>query len=155
MNRFIGMYKNPYYLALLIVMILASLIYTTIAFVRYTTFTSLDTHSKEFEVFNWKIKEKSSDKFYIEAFYQFNVDNKQYQGSTTFEDTPYRNAYAAEMAIKSKQTPTNDLWYEKNNPLNSSLQKEFPIKEWVSSVFLWGLTLYILWLGFYILKQSR
>jgi hypothetical protein len=146
--------KNYIWQALLLTIGCAALIYSGIAIYKYNRYSSLNTSTLDVKVTELKVVEKSSDAFYIEANYQFEVQGKPYQGAGILDER-YRNPYAAKTGIKPLNENKWEVWYDREDPNHSSLQKEFPIKEWVSTVFLWGLFLYFLWLGFYVAGKTN
>jgi hypothetical protein len=75
-----------------------------------------------------------------------------YSGASVLTDEPFRNRWGAQEAITQYAAKEWRVWFDHKDPDYSSLQKKFPLKECVSAIFLWGLLLYFLWLGFYVAK---
>lgn len=145
------MHKNLLWQAFLLVIFIAALWYSIIALYSYYSYSYLEAQTTMTSI-NWNIEEKSPEEYFLKASYHYNFKGNTYQGFTLFADTPYRNPYAAEQAIKEKSLHSWKLWFDPHDPHHSSLQKIFPLKECISATFLWGLLLYFLWLGFYVAK---
>lgn len=145
------MHSNLLYRGFLAAIFLTSLWYTGIAAYRYYTFSSLTAQTHPLSM-QWTVHEVAEDDFYLEAAYSFNVDNKSFNGKTAWPRLFYRNKWAAEKDAPHMEKQHQIIWFNPHNPNHSSLQKSFPIKECISAVFLWGLFLYFLWLGYYVTK---
>ena len=145
------MHKNFLWQAFLLVIFCATLWYSAVALYSYYSYSQLKTQIAVSSI-QWEVEEKSEDNYLIKALYQFKYRNNPYSGSTTLSDIPYRNQWAAQQAIKEYSKKNWKTWFDPQNPNHSSLQKNFPLKECISAIFLWGLTIYFLWLGFYVAK---
>lgn len=107
------------------------------------------TGRTEGKVTQWSVEKKSDERYVLKAHYHFLIGSKEFESEDQFLNDSYLNAWAAEQAIKQK-TETTPVWYSARNPLVSSLQKKFPIKECLSAVVLWVLLLYFIGLGYYV-----
>jgi len=145
------MHKNVVWQAFLTLISAIALWYTIAALYSYYSYSHLKIQIPASHV-EWHIIEKSEEHYLLEASYEIEFKTKFYAGSTRFADEPYRNQWAAEQAIKEYRGKKWKVWFDPQNPQYSSLQKNFPLKESVSAIFLWGLILYFLWLGFYVKK---
>lgn len=145
------MHKNYLWQAFLTVIVAATLWYTISAIYAYYSYSHLKAQTS-LSALDWEIIHESDEDFPVKAVYTFEFKDKSYPGSTTFTDIPYRNQWAAEQAIKDLSGRQWKVWFDPHNPHHSSLEKSFPFKEIISAIFLWGLILYFLWLGFYVAK---
>jgi len=145
------MHKNILWLTFLGIVGVVTLWFTGVATYRYYEYTDLNSHTTTSSV-EWLIKEHTEDNYTLEAYYQFKANNHLFKGVSHFADESHLNRWAAEQMIKSNSSHLWTVWYAQNNPDHSSLQKNFPIKECLSAIFLIGLFLYFLWLGFYVAR---
>lgn len=143
------MHKNFLWQAFLLVITAVALWYTITAIFSYYSYSNLKSQTTTSSI-QWETEEKSEDQFVLKANYTFEYKGTSYSGSTTLEDTPYRNEWAAEETIKELTSSNRKVWFNPQNPNHSSLIKKFPLKDSIYSAFLWGLILYFLWLGFYV-----
>jgi hypothetical protein len=145
------MHKNFLWQAFLLVIIAISLWYTISAIYLYDSYAHLKILTTTSSI-QWEAEEHAEDRFILKANYIFVYKGKFYHGSTSLEDTAYRNLWAAEKTIKELTNSNLKVWFDPENPNHSSLQKKFPLKESIYAAFLWGLILYFLWLGFYVAR---
>lgn len=145
------MHKNYVWQAFLIVVFAATLWYTIVAIYSYYSYSYLKATTNPTKI-DWEIVQESDEDYLTKALYHYDFKDKSYVGSTIFKHTPYRNHWAAEQAIKEFSSRQWTIWFDPFNPHKSSLEKNFPFKEVISAIFLWGLVLYFLWLGFYVAK---
>lgn len=148
------MHKNPVWLALLVLIGLATLWFSATAFYDLYGYFTL-TEKVPSQTVRWSIKEESPEAFLVVADYTFVVNDQQYAGSTTFNDWPYRNPWGAQAALKERETQSWLVWYSPRNTDHSSLQKSFPIKKCITMGILWGLLIYFLWLDSYVARYQR
>lgn len=148
------MHKNTFWRAFLAVVFATTLWYTVVAIHSYYSYSHLKTQAAPSAI-EWDVEEKSEEDYLVKAMYRFEFNGKSYPGMTSFADTPYRNQWAAEEALKELSNKHWKIWFDPQNPHHSSLQKNFPFKECISAIFLWGLILYFLWLGFYVTKYKN
>lgn len=144
------MHKNWIWRAFLSVVFVVTLWYTGDAWYRYYAYSHLNAKTTA-DAVDWTIEKHSEDAYSLTASYRFTIGKTSYSGRTSFAKN-YRNRWAAEQAVAEYSSSPWDVWYGKENPNHSSLQKSFPVKECVSAVVLWALLLYFLWLGFYVSK---
>lgn len=145
------MHKNKLWLFLLVMVGLSALWYTGIAGYRYYMYSRLDTQTHPASM-SWKIAAHSADNYTLVADYQFAADGTTFSGSMDFLDDIFLNELAAEKGIESNKKLPWKVWYYSENPNHSSLQKDFPFKQYIYALILWGIWLYFLWLGFYVTK---
>ncbi|MEI8365335.1 MAG: hypothetical protein WCF65_02860 [Parachlamydiaceae bacterium] len=147
------MHRNFLWQAFLGIVALATLWYSCIAAYRYYSYSRLDGHA-ETSTISWIIEEHATDTFTLKANYQFTANQAVHHGTTRYPDDNYLNQWAAEQAAKSNTKHPWTVWYDQSHPDTSSLQKNFPFKECLSAIILWGLLLYFLWLGFYVSRYK-
>lgn len=145
------MHKNLFWQAFLVVVFSVALWHTGIALYSYYHYAHLKAKIAVTSI-DWQIEEKSDENYFLKAFYQYDFRGKSFSGNTVFSEDAYRNHWAAEQAIKEFSSENWKVWFDPQDPAYSSLQKKFPFKEWVSAAILWALTLYFLWLGYYITR---
>ncbi len=146
------MHNNFLWQAFLVVVLLVTLAYSGIALYHYYAYSHLTAQTDDISAMHWQIQEKSDTAFVVKADYTFTIQQQAFEGSTAWTKEPYLNRYAAEQAIKLMTGEHWQVWYDQHNPHRSSLQKQFPIKECLSALFLWVLLLYFVWLGYYVAK---
>ena len=132
-----------------IVLAATALWFMGIASVRSYHYFHLTSSTTSFAV-DWSFKELSEDHFVYVAEYSFKVKNQVYSGKDTQKTPFYRNAWAAEDALKKSSPQQITIWYSERSPQDSALEKNFPLKEWISSLLLWGLLIYFLYLKRYV-----
>ncbi|MBS0653997.1 MAG: hypothetical protein JSR39_10800 [Verrucomicrobia bacterium] len=96
----------------------------------------------EAEVTKWSIKELSSSRFAIEAFFEFEANGKKYQGKSLLDSPVFLNPFSAEDAIKAKEKQAFYAWYQSSKPEISSLQREFPLKSLIHALVTLGVLIY-------------
>ena len=106
-------------------------------------------------IHQWSVKPLTNEQYQIHADYTFFLKNISYAGKTTFGKPLYRNPYAAQKAIKSLASQEWKSWYDRANPHHSSLEKTFPLKDWIYAGILWGLFFYFVWLGRYTFRLKN
>ncbi len=148
------MHKNPFWLALLILISLVAIWYSAIAFYHLYGYVTLSKTAPAEEV-RWSIKENDPDSFQIVADYTFTVADKTNTGTTVFNDWSFRNPWGAQAILKEREKQTWTVWYSPWNFNHSSLQKSFPTKECLTMGVLVGLLLYFIWLGSYVARYQR
>jgi hypothetical protein len=145
------MHKNLFWQAFLLLIFTAALSYTAIASYRYYSYSHLTEKTSPLSLV-WDIQELSSDKFIIEATYQISVKEKFFSGKTSWKNDFYLNQWATQKAIEENSTRDWIAWYDPLNPSHNSLQKNFPLKECLTAIFLWVLFFYFLGIGYYVAK---
>lgn len=103
----------------------------------------------------WRVVDKSSDRFYLAATYQYEVNGKRYFGNTSFDQTNYRTSRAADQMLLEENSKEIRVWYSSKDPSISSLLKVFPVKNSFYTAILWGLLLYFGGLSLYVDRRGR
>ena len=147
------MHNNFLWKGFLAAIFLATLWFTIVATYRYQNYKSLQIQVPVTEI-KWNIVEESSETFTIHANYRYEYNDKFFIASSPLSDI-YRNSWAAEQEIKEFSQIKWKTWIDPQHPDHSSLQKKFPFKECISSIILWGIFLYFLFVGFYVAKLKN
>lgn len=145
------MHSNLLFRAFLICVFLITIWYTITAIYRYHNYSSLSGQTRPLSM-QFSVKEVAEDEFYLEASYTFQANGRSFTGKSDWPRMPYLNRWAAEKDEPYIEKTHQTVWFDPQNPKNSSLQNNFPFKECISAIFLWGLFLYFVWLGFYVTK---
>lgn len=143
------MHQNRIWQAFLIIITLVVLWFSMMTLHKVYKYIKLSAHTPAQEVF-WSIKEVSDERFLIEGHYTFLVNKKKIQGVSLLSDSLFRHSWAAEQAIPEYIKKEWMVWYSPRDLEYSSLQKNFPLKECISMVLLWGVLAYFIGLGYYI-----
>lgn len=148
------MHNNFIWRAFLTLAFLVAVWFTIVAIYRYHNYSSLQAQTLASEI-QGQIIEESSESYTLTATYRYEVGHQIFTGTSLWNDTNYRNQWAAEQDLKEFSARKWKVWYDPHHPEYSSLQKKFPLKECISSIVLWGLLLYFLGLGFYVGKLKN
>lgn len=151
-DMLLGNYEKTVWNILLAAMALVTLWFTGSALYHSYKYFSLNA-STQVTAFQWAAKEMSSDRFHLEVEYEFQLEGKKYYGNTVLDDPVFRNGWAAEQEIPKLASKPWTVWYSSSKPQYSTLQKYFPLKECVSSLLLWGVLLYFIWLRYYYVAR--
>jgi hypothetical protein len=149
------MHRNPYWLLFLTLIGLATAGYTVHTLVKIRHFQRLDLR-RPLQSVSWSVSPLSDEDFVITADYNYLLNETIYNGHATW-DEHYLNPGAAEEKILKLSGRSQWVWIDSRNPENSALQKQFPIKQCISALFLWALFAYFLYMGSYVkacLKQN-
>jgi hypothetical protein len=148
------MHSNRYWLILLTCLAAAVCWKSGEALYRLFSYYRLTAHTQG-RVTGWSVVPLSEEFYLLQAHYRFRVGEKEFEGDNRFQDDPYLNAWSAEKDIKKKELTEVQVWYSSRNPLISTLQKKFPLKECLSASALWILFLYFIWLGYYVGDHTK
>lgn len=148
------MHKNQMWLAVLAVFALIALWFS--ATTGYELYWHASMMSKASpKGIQWKVYEKSRDRYALTAVYDFDVRGNIFEGKTSFQQLAFRNQAAAEQAISQYAQKPWTIWYAALSPQHSTIQKAFPLKSCIYTAILWGLFLYFIWLGWYVEKKCQ
>jgi 4-amino-4-deoxy-L-arabinose transferase-like glycosyltransferase len=139
--------------ALVILTALVSIWFLSKALWQLWGYFSLNAQTKA-EVFEWKVVEKSSAQFRIEAQYHFHVQDIRHEGKTQFSDLSFLNPYAAEGAIDKLKHQDWTAWYNQNDPNKSSLQKIVPFKACFHAILTLGVLVYFFFLKNFLRRMA-
>ena len=143
------MHKNVLWRAFLLVVFAITLFYSGKALYHYYYYVNLSAQARP-TAMEWNILKETDNRYIIETSYQFSVSDKNFTGKTVWKDKNYLNEYSAKEAIEDANENTWVVYYNPQDLQISSLERKLPIKDAVYALFLWGLFLYFLWLGFYV-----
>ena len=95
-------------------------------FIDIRAYNKLDRKSKA-TVASWEINEHG-DKYIVSAVYNYNVDDKTFEGKTFFNKANFLNYYSAFEALAKFAKNDWTVWYNSRNFEESSLEKRLAIK---------------------------
>lgn len=145
------MHSNRIWLAFLAVLMMIVVGYSAMALYRLYHYYVLSGTASASQI-EWSTHRLSDDEYVVDAKYDFPVKGVAVNSESTLKDPVFRNAWAAEQAIKEYQKRAWKVYYNPGNPTDSTLQKYYPLKECISASILWGLVIYFIGLGYYVKK---
>lgn len=148
------MHKNIVWLCFLALVFIVTLLYTGHVLAGAYRYLQLSS-AAEASATAWSVEMDNDSEYVPLVKYTFQVDDKFYEGKTLFYDEKVNNPWAAEESLKSLAVKNHQVWYSPKDPMNSTLHKEFSVKEVVYVCILWILSVYFFWLGVYVAKQQR
>lgn len=149
------MKHDKYWKILLSLLTIVNIWFAGIALHQLYIYIRLNANTSTSDI-QWSVKEISDERYLINGKYTFLVQNDTQTGETTLTSPYFLNQWAAEQGIieNAKHSPWK-VWYSSYNPEYSSLQKNFPIKECLSSLLLFGVLLYFFGLKHYVEKHHE
>lgn len=124
----------------------------------YTVYTSVAlyhhyrlTESVPIHTIKWSVHPVEKDDIRVKAHYQLVKDQTNYTGDFEWPEH-YLNAWAAEEARARASRQMWNVWIDPSDPHYSTLQKIFPIKQCLSTLILWGISLYFVFLARYVTR---
>lgn len=115
-------------------------------FYRYATLTE----QTPVESIRWSIYSHDQEAFAPQADYTFTVDGQGYSNKIIWNEGDYYfNPWALEKPLAQLANQEWKVWFNPKNPTYSALQKNFPVKECLSTVIIWMLLIYFIMLGKY------
>ncbi len=141
------MHKNPYWLAFLGVVALATAWYGYSAIRSVQDYLALSLQTAAFAT-NWSYEEVSSDTYQPRVIYHYRADGKVFSGEALLSHPKSRNLASAEEMVQRLAEEQWTVWHDPYHPARSSLQKSLPIQECLSAITLLGVFTYLLWLGY-------
>lgn len=148
------MHNNKLWLGFLTLITLVVVWFTweTVAKARdYFSFSQVTEVSE----IHWTVFKSGEDHYQLNATYTFQANGQTIPKEQLMPKPIYPNPWAAEQAASKENTKKFKVWYAPQTPKRASLYKHFPMKEIISTILLWGLWLYFLWLGFYVKQFSN
>ena len=144
------MHRNPLWLIFLGVIGCCIAGYTGFTFYKIFLYT---IHSKEVDLkdVKWKAVWQNGS-FAVDATYHYSFQGRDIESHSQLQEK-LLNRWAADEKIASLQKQHWHAWIDPRNPSDSALQKNFPLKECISTAILWSILAYFLWLGFYVAKK--
>lgn len=139
------MNRNPYWTLFLIFIGLIVLGYTVFTAIKVYQHTRLSQEAPA-KAMKWTINKLAEDDFALQANYEFEWEGKTYIGKTISSDR-YLNAWATRETLDKIKENAFHVWFDPENPQNSTLFKNFPVKYTLYTGVLWLLFFYFVWLG--------
>lgn len=151
------MYKNPYWLVFLGLIVVCVLGYSgkTALMVYQWSRMSQTTHPTKMK---WEVIELSPDEYILKVAYTFESHRKEIENIFLLDDPVHLNRYSAEQALKRAQqlSPRHVVvYYDPSNSVNASLKRQLPTKRIAYTVVLLGIAIYFAILGVYFARQAR
>ncbi|MGK5594795.1 MAG: hypothetical protein ACSNEK_05485 [Parachlamydiaceae bacterium] len=134
--------------ALIFVITAIVLFYVGNAFYKVYQYNRLKETTSVTEI-SWRVKPESDEHYYLEASYSYLVEGKAYQGETVLAGSPYRNAWAANQALKEISPQYHYVWYDPDTPSFSNLEKNFPSKAVIYAAIMFVILNYFAWGGYF------
>ncbi len=147
------MHSNPYWLIFLGLIFLCIASYSLLTAIKLWEYFRLDQTTTP-QGIQWSVAALGEEAFAPQAHYSYRVKGNEYQGETLLKET-YLNAWAAQEAISRLPHSSRTVWFDSSSPGISSLQKNFPLKGALSTLFLWILGIYFAFLGYYVKLRSN
>lgn len=145
------MKRSPFWIVFLSLFMITVFGYTTHTLIKTWQYMRLNEQIVAQNI-QWTVISQNDESFIPLAHYSFSVQGKKYEGQTRWQES-YLNQWAAEEAIVRLKKNPPLVWISSSSPENSSLQKEFPVKESLYSILLWMLAIYFFGLGYYLNRR--
>ena len=140
---------NKFWLTLVVISSGITIWFASIAMMGLWKYSRLDSRAIA-KVLEWRVNQKSSSQFAIEATYLFKVSDTSYESKIIFTKPYFLNEPSAQYAIKEIKDKPWAAWYNKKNPKVSSLQKIFPFQACIQAFLTLCVSLYFVFLrGFF------
>ena len=88
------------------------------------------------------------------AHYTYTANGLTHNGETEFYNQVYRNKWVAEDDLAAYPQKTWKVWYDPSHPERSTLQKNLPVKESLSTLLLLTILGYLIALGNYVNRTN-
>ena len=98
------------------------------------------------QVIHWEIKRINDSKFFLKAHYRYDKDNQIFEGKTVLDRVTYFNRPSAQEAIEQNKLKKWKAWVNPRSPKNSSLQRDFSVKNIFRGIVCLGVFFYFLYL---------
>ncbi len=141
------MYTNRVWLLLLAIVGASTLFYGAKTGYKLYCYYSESTYTVT-QTTEWVLVERSRTRFFPRARYTYLINGVTYSGETELSSRVYRNKWAGEEDLASYPQKPWKVWYSPARPYHSTLQKNFPLKDTLST------TLLIVILGYLICVMS-
>jgi hypothetical protein len=134
---------QKFFLAFIVLSGILSIFFINKTFWELKKYLSLNEKTKA-EVTNLEIRETKKGKFLISATYSYNVKDKKLINKTIFKKPTFLNHFAAFAFLKKRAKEDFYAWYSSKNIKNSSLEKYFPIKNFIYAIISVAIFLYFI-----------
>lgn len=95
------------------------------------------------ETMTWTVGKANEELFFPEGTYRFSYQGKVYVGSDFLTREKYRNEEALQNDLPKFDRQKWSIWFRADQPNISTLQKIFPWKECIYTLFLFAIFLYL------------
>lgn len=147
------MNRLAYWIAFLLTLVIPLLGYSGYTIFLLFHYNLLDKQVR-LQMIEWTILEVNDQKFRPTAHYTFKENGVWYQGNDEWSDYSL-NRWAANEKLKLLRQRVRTVWIRQSDPSFSKLEKAFPLKQTLSVPALWGLFLYFIFLGRYMIGFSQ
>ena len=117
--------KNFFWLFWLGSLCIVSCVFSFYALKALYIHFSLDNQTMTKEI-SWIKKENWLGRWRIIADYSYEVDSKTFHQKSSLQGSQFLNEKCAEKAIEEKRQRQEKIWYSRESPNISSLEKKFP-----------------------------
>ncbi|MCH9614555.1 MAG: hypothetical protein SP1CHLAM54_14840 [Chlamydiia bacterium] len=94
----------------------------------------------------WEVLSLNEDKYAVQAIYAFNSPKGKQYASYIFKKPYFKNPTSAESNLKHWKGLNWRVWYKKNHPERSTLQRLFPFKAAIHAALSLGVCFYFTYL---------
>jgi hypothetical protein len=101
----------------------------------------------------WSVLPLEEDEIAVQGHYHYQFKGQAYIQTEVLPER-YLNLWAAKEAAARLSAKSWQVWINPAAPLDSTLQKKFPLKESLYTALLWILLLYFIGLGYYAARYS-
>ena len=147
------MYRNPFWLIFLTLMGLAATGYTIHSLMKVYDFYRLDREVPVRSI-QWSVETVDDEDYSVKADYSYIVGNLSYRSSAIW-DEHFLNESTAEEKISTLTETVDKIWIDSAGPSKSAIQRKFPFRQCISTIFLWSIWLYFFWLGYYVNRHIQ
>lgn len=148
------MHRNRYWIVLLFFIAAVTFWYCFDAGYKLVNHLSL-TRTVQADDVKWSVEEIGSERYVVKGAYAFYVDGKSQEGVSVLETPVFRSENAVLNQINEFERQKWTVSYSPSSFKHSTLFPNFPVKEIFYALFLCGLLMYFIWLGFYVTRFSR
>ena len=122
---------------------IAALCLSFLAAVEIGRYIRLDSKIAADEVI-WTVYKRSPSSFVLEAHYHFDVQKGEAIGKTIFDKPKFSKAEEAGLLIQAVKDVDWLVYYDRDNPAHSSLQKLFPFVSCIKAFLVLVFSVYLL-----------
>ncbi len=148
-------HKNPIWLSFLAVLLLISLWFsgrTAYGLWEYYAYDKSDTVSSVL----FSVKEKGPGEFAVWAAYDFHLLGHDYVIEEFVGEQVFSNSWVPKSIVKDLSKKGEwPVYYQAKDPSVATLHRTFPTKLAISTLVLFGLLAYFLWLGSHAVKMNQ
>lgn len=105
--------------------------------------------AKQIQISEWQMEPGNDETFYLNAAFELNGKKVHYQFKEKFA-----NEFLAEEAIEGLRKQPWTVWIKAGDSSQLTLQKEFPLKEFIHFILAFLVSVYFVWLKIFT-RQFR